>query len=159
MEQAALASAANVSRNTIVDFEKSTRTPNTNNLAAIKAALEAAGVIFVSENGDGPGVRLRRESALSKQALEAAERMRSLLDQPSAYANPAGLAVQLRQELALVRPAFERARLREFSDLTESRIAELAKARSADAELQGRLHSAVYGLHMRAFELANPDAK
>jgi hypothetical protein len=25
-----------------------------------KAALEAAGVIFVAENGDGPGVRLRK---------------------------------------------------------------------------------------------------
>jgi hypothetical protein len=29
-------------------------------LAAIRAALEAAGVIFVAENGDGPGVRLRK---------------------------------------------------------------------------------------------------
>ena len=27
---------------------------------AIRAALEAAGVIFVSENGEGPGVRLRK---------------------------------------------------------------------------------------------------
>jgi DNA-binding XRE family transcriptional regulator len=61
MEQAALASAANVSRNTIVDFEKSRRTPNTNNLAAIRAALEAAGVIFIAENGDGPGVRLKKD--------------------------------------------------------------------------------------------------
>jgi DNA-binding XRE family transcriptional regulator len=60
MEQAALASAANVSRNTIVDFEKSRRTPNTNNLAAIRAALEAVGVIFLAENGEGPGVRLRK---------------------------------------------------------------------------------------------------
>lgn len=62
MEQAALASAANVSRNTIVDFEKGRRTPNTNNLAAIRAALEAASVIFIAENGDGPGVRLRKEN-------------------------------------------------------------------------------------------------
>ncbi|OAI31300.1 transcriptional regulator, partial [Methylosinus sp. R-45379] len=27
-------------------------------VAAIRAALEAAGVIFVEENGEGPGVRL-----------------------------------------------------------------------------------------------------
>ncbi len=27
---------------------------------AIRAALEAAGVIFVAENGEGPGVRLRK---------------------------------------------------------------------------------------------------
>jgi hypothetical protein len=27
---------------------------------AVRAALEAAGVIFVEENGEGPGVRLRK---------------------------------------------------------------------------------------------------
>jgi len=31
-----------------------------NNVAAVRAALEAAGVIFVEENGEGPGVRLRK---------------------------------------------------------------------------------------------------
>ncbi len=31
-----------------------------NNAAAIRAALELAGVIFVEENGEGPGVRLRK---------------------------------------------------------------------------------------------------
>jgi len=29
-------------------------------IAAITAALEAAGVIFIAENGEGPGVRLRK---------------------------------------------------------------------------------------------------
>ena len=33
---------------------------NTSTVAAIRAALEAAGVIFVAENGEGPGVRLRK---------------------------------------------------------------------------------------------------
>lgn len=28
-------------------------------VSAIRAALEAAGVVFLAENGDGPGVRLR----------------------------------------------------------------------------------------------------
>lgn len=60
MDQAALAAASNISRNTIVAFEKGQRSPNTNNLLAIRAALEAAGVIFVAENGEGPGVRLRK---------------------------------------------------------------------------------------------------
>ena len=32
-------------------------------VAAIRAALEAAGVIFVDENGEGPGVRLRKAKA------------------------------------------------------------------------------------------------
>lgn len=60
--QADLAERAKVSRPTVVDFEKGTRTPMPNNLAAIRSALEAAGVIFISENGDGPGVRLRKET-------------------------------------------------------------------------------------------------
>ena len=51
-----------MSRNVIVDFGGGRRTPTANNLAAIQAALEAAGVIFVEENGDGPGVRLRKEA-------------------------------------------------------------------------------------------------
>ena len=34
------------------------------NIAAIRAALEAAGVIFVAENGEGPGVRLRKGTRL-----------------------------------------------------------------------------------------------
>ncbi|WP_348632359.1 helix-turn-helix transcriptional regulator [Mesorhizobium sp. M2D.F.Ca.ET.225.01.1.1] len=55
MDQAVLALAANLSRNTIVDFEKGRRTPGTNNLAAIRAALEAAGVEFIN----GTGVKLR----------------------------------------------------------------------------------------------------
>jgi hypothetical protein len=32
-------------------------------LAAMREALENAGVIFVDENGDGPGVRLRKGKA------------------------------------------------------------------------------------------------
>ncbi|TGP50559.1 XRE family transcriptional regulator [bacterium M00.F.Ca.ET.230.01.1.1] len=56
MDQAVLARAANLSRNTIVDFEKGRRTPGTNNLAAIRAALEAAGVEFIN----GTGVKLRQ---------------------------------------------------------------------------------------------------
>ncbi|TCT08302.1 helix-turn-helix protein [Aquabacter spiritensis] len=60
-----LASAANVSRNTIVDFEKGRRVPTPNNLAAIQRALEAAGVEFIAENGGGPGVRLRDRKEMS----------------------------------------------------------------------------------------------
>jgi transcriptional regulator with XRE-family HTH domain len=31
-----------------------------NNIAAVRAALEAAGVIFVEANGEGPGLRLKK---------------------------------------------------------------------------------------------------
>lgn len=62
LDQNALAAAASVSRGVIIDFEKGRRTPGTNNLAAIRAALETAGVIFIDQNGNGPGVRLRERS-------------------------------------------------------------------------------------------------
>ena len=58
--QTELGGRSNLSESTIRDFEKGRRLPSPNNLAAVRAALEAAGVIFVEENGEGPGVRLRK---------------------------------------------------------------------------------------------------
>ena len=60
MDQATLAKRANVSRNVVVDFEKGRRNPMANNLSAIQATLEEAGVEFIDENGGGEGVRLRK---------------------------------------------------------------------------------------------------
>ena len=54
-----LASAANVSTNTIIRLERGeTLYPRT--VASIRAALEVAGVEFIEENGGGPGVKLRK---------------------------------------------------------------------------------------------------
>ncbi|WP_082766046.1 helix-turn-helix domain-containing protein [Paramesorhizobium deserti] len=61
LDQNDLAKAASVSRGVIIDFEKERRTPGKNNLAAIRAALESAGVIFLADGETttgGPGVRL-----------------------------------------------------------------------------------------------------
>ncbi len=58
LSQTQLAEAAAVSRQTLVDFERGARTPYPNNLAAIRSALESAGVEFIEQNGGGPGVRL-----------------------------------------------------------------------------------------------------
>jgi transcriptional regulator with XRE-family HTH domain len=58
--QTDLGSRSNLSESTIRDFEKGRRIPGPNNLAAIRACLEAAGVIFIEENGEGAGVRLRK---------------------------------------------------------------------------------------------------
>lgn len=60
LSQSDLAERAKVARQTVVDFERGARTPYPNNLAAIRAALEAAGVEFIEENGGGAGVRLRK---------------------------------------------------------------------------------------------------
>jgi len=55
-----LAGESGVPRSTIARFELATVAPQKRTLAAIRTALEAAGVEFIAENGGGPGVRLRR---------------------------------------------------------------------------------------------------
>lgn len=55
-----LAAACQTARSTLADFEANKRQPHPRTLAAIRTALEAAGVIFIASNGDGPGVRLRK---------------------------------------------------------------------------------------------------
>jgi hypothetical protein len=44
----------------IAGFESCKRKPSLANRTGLRRALEAAGVIFVEENGEGPGVRLRK---------------------------------------------------------------------------------------------------
>jgi transcriptional regulator with XRE-family HTH domain len=55
-----LARAANVGLSTVRNFEAGRSVPVTNNLAAMRTAMEAAGVEFIPENGGGAGVRLRK---------------------------------------------------------------------------------------------------
>lgn len=59
MTQTALAEAAGVSLSTVVDFEKERRQVAEPSVAAIRAALETAGIEFIPSNGGGPGVRLK----------------------------------------------------------------------------------------------------
>lgn len=58
--QSKLAELSNLGVSTVKNFEAGRSVPTINNLAAIRAALELAGVIFVDENGEGAGVRLRK---------------------------------------------------------------------------------------------------
>ena len=51
-----------VSKRTIVRFERDETRPHVTTARAIRAALEAAGVVFVEPNGLGPGVRLRKNA-------------------------------------------------------------------------------------------------
>ena len=59
MTQTALAEAAGVSLSTVVDFERERRAVAEPSIAALRAALEAAGVEFTT--GGQPGVRLTRD--------------------------------------------------------------------------------------------------
>lgn len=54
-----LAAMAEVSPNTVSRFERGEALYG-RTVDALQAALEAAGVIFIDENGEGPGVRLRK---------------------------------------------------------------------------------------------------
>lgn len=54
-----LADAAGVSPNTVARLERGEDLKEST-VAAIRAALEAAGVVFLPENGNGPGVALRK---------------------------------------------------------------------------------------------------
>lgn len=61
MTQTGLAKAAGLGESTVIDFERERRAVSVQAIAAIRTALEAAGVEFIPENGGGAGVRLRKE--------------------------------------------------------------------------------------------------
>ncbi|MBS4011997.1 MAG: helix-turn-helix transcriptional regulator [Roseovarius sp.] len=61
MSQDDLASATGVAKRTIAGFEMGQSSPYPRTIAAIRAALESAGVEFIPENGGGAGVRLRKK--------------------------------------------------------------------------------------------------
>ena len=58
--QPKLADAAELGLSTIVDLERERRAVSERAIAAIRAALEDAGVEFIDPNGGGPGVRLTK---------------------------------------------------------------------------------------------------
>ncbi len=68
--QQQLADAAGVGNATIRNFEAGRSSPQRATLDVLRRALEAAGVIFVDENGEGPGVRLRKGYGDSTVILE-----------------------------------------------------------------------------------------
>jgi transcriptional regulator with XRE-family HTH domain len=63
MTRERLVELSGVPLRTVARLEMEEGAPRASTLDAIRTALEAAGVIFVDENGEGPGVRLRKGGA------------------------------------------------------------------------------------------------
>ncbi|TCH97632.1 XRE family transcriptional regulator [Roseococcus sp. SYP-B2431] len=59
--QEQLAQASEIPKRTIARMELGQGAPQRRTVSALRAALESAGVVFVPGNGDGPGVRLRKD--------------------------------------------------------------------------------------------------
>jgi transcriptional regulator with XRE-family HTH domain len=57
--QSQLSQAASIDQQTIADFEKRFRSADETTRRRLRAALEAAGVVFIAENGGGAGARLK----------------------------------------------------------------------------------------------------
>ena len=56
-----LAKAADISHDTVIRFEHG-EVLRDRTVAAIRVALEKAGVLFIEQNGGGPGVRLKKKA-------------------------------------------------------------------------------------------------
>jgi len=65
-----------MSEGSIRDFESRKRVPHPAKLIAIRRALEAGGVRFISDGQQtvgGPGLRMKRATALSRRPLQDGE--------------------------------------------------------------------------------------
>ncbi|WOI55119.1 transcriptional regulator [Palleronia sp. LCG004] len=60
MTQPKLAKSASLGLSTVVDFERERRQVSDQAIAAMRAALEGAGIEFIDTNGGGAGVRLSK---------------------------------------------------------------------------------------------------
>jgi DNA-binding XRE family transcriptional regulator len=58
--QEGLAAEADVNTRTVGNIEVGRGRPSARTIDMLQRAIESAGVIFVEENGEGPGVRLRK---------------------------------------------------------------------------------------------------
>lgn len=59
--QQQLAEASKLHRKTVAAFERGSLAIEERTVDDLREALEKGGVVFIPENGEGPGVRLRRK--------------------------------------------------------------------------------------------------
>ncbi len=93
LKQAELAERAGISKTGLINIENGSSDPKASTLTAIRRALEAAGVIFVEENGDGPGVKLRKSAKVEEisQQIDALEDKISSIPAPTEPSPEAGM--------------------------------------------------------------------
>ena len=89
-----LAALAQVSPNTVTRIE-SDAPSNSSTISAIRRALETAGVIFVAENGEGSGVRLKKVETVEAVAhrIEVLEAKAAAIPEPSEPSPEAGMNI------------------------------------------------------------------
>ena len=103
MKRETLARQADVAVATLADFEVSRRTPHPRTLAAIRSALELAGIEFTNDAGIA-GVRLRRRWMIIQNALEGFVKVDDVV---SIFENPeyeTNLAIKTPQGVTPVHP-------------------------------------------------------
>jgi transcriptional regulator with XRE-family HTH domain len=64
--QSRLATESRVATKTIADFERGNRMPYERTLNDLLRAFEIGGIIFIEEDGEAPGVRLRKPLAAAE---------------------------------------------------------------------------------------------
>lgn len=67
LTRAALSRMAGVEESAIEHFERKIDEPDEQTVARLRKALEAAGVVFIPENGGGAGVRLKFNSSVTRR--------------------------------------------------------------------------------------------
>lgn len=67
LTRANLARTARTDENVVERFERKLHKPDDETVAAIQQALEAAGVVFIAENGGGVGVRLKFNASVTRR--------------------------------------------------------------------------------------------
>ncbi|BBD37475.1 DNA-binding protein [Aminobacter sp. Y103A] len=76
--QTRLAKESGLGLSTIVDYEKQRRHISEIARNLIREALVDAGIIFIDPNGEGPGVRLRKENFEADVAERASKALRAI---------------------------------------------------------------------------------
>src|SRR5258706_16049917 len=86
MTQPKLARAAGLGLSTIVDFERKRRDVSPEAIAAIRHALEAAGIEFIAQDGGGAGGPLRQPA---QHKTQKGKRRKGLVLSRTVFSSPA----------------------------------------------------------------------